>query len=152
MYSRHAVLRFYRNIMEYASQDYRDLRWNIGACNNQTGRSDESMCHLFLAGVIQMLMCFVHWNRVFLWEEEYRWNTQAKITVTCAETSVPVIIKLDDPTGVCVTFSWPASSRCWCVSFTGTESSCGRKIIAECRLRPVRTPVSKFPIIAALER
>jgi len=85
-----ARLRFYRNIMEYANQDYRDLSWNIGAYNSQTG--------------------------------------------------------------VCVTFSWPASSRYWRVSLTGTESSCGMKRISECRLRPVRTPVTKCTIIAALER
>ena len=79
-------------------------------------------------------------------------NTHTKITVTCAEPSVLVIVNLYDSKGICVTFSWPAWSRCWCVSITGPESSCERNSIAECRLRPVRTPVSKYVIIAALER
>jgi len=80
------------------------------------------------------------------------WNTHTKITVTCSEPSVPIIANLYDPKGICVTFSWSASSRCWCVSINGAESSSERKSIAECRLRPVRTSVSKYAIIAALER
>ena len=75
-----------------------------------------------------------------------------EFTVTCTEPSVPIIVNLYDPNGICVTFSWPASSGCWCVSITGAESSCERKSIAEYRLQPVRTSVSKYAIIAALER
>jgi hypothetical protein len=97
MYSRqavHSTAPFHLKIMEYAHQDYRDLRWTIGAYNSQGVRSEGNMCH----------------------------------------------------------FSGPALSRCWCVSITGAESSCERKSIAEWRLRPVRTTVSKYAIIAALER